>query len=131
MTVILAIFVRPPMRATNSCKGNILVKLLRCECVVEEVASLIELLWLLVFHNAIFTVCEKRCRFVWHQQLHVSAQLSPTTLPAGGNFKRTTHRLLAPTKRKNLIVYSPDVRTICEQPSWHGLYTIHLQHSGC
>ena len=76
---------------------------------MEEVASLIELLCLLVFHNAIFAVCEKHRSFVW-QQLHISAQLSSSTLPAGSNFNRKT-------KRKNFIVYSLDVRTICEQPS--------------
>jgi len=88
------------MRATNSCKANILVKLLQCERVLEAVASLIELLCPLVFHNAIFAVCEKHRSFVWRQQLHISAQLSPTTLPAGGDFKRKTHRPLALTKRK-------------------------------
>jgi len=57
---------------------------------VEEVTSLIKLLCLLVFHNAIFVVCDKHRSFVW-QQLHISAQLSPSTLPAGGNFKRKMH----------------------------------------
>jgi len=45
-------------------------------CVVEAVASLIELLCLLVFRNAMFAVCKKQRSFVWHHQLHISVQCS-------------------------------------------------------